>query len=89
MCITFFLVPFEGRWILNFNAQKQSRFKAESIPIGKTVKLIPAFARNISKETRAWVLERNGYTCQMSDLVGTPADSGNIRVSTVLPSYRQ
>ena len=25
----------------------------------------PAFAREISKETRAWVLERNGYTCQM------------------------
>jgi len=25
----------------------------------------PAFARSISKETRALVLERNGYTCQM------------------------
>ncbi|GAB4404357.1 MAG: hypothetical protein OHK0048_23850 [Rhodoferax sp.] len=25
----------------------------------------PAFARNISKETRAFVLDRNGFTCQM------------------------
>jgi 5-methylcytosine-specific restriction endonuclease McrA len=25
----------------------------------------PAFARNISKETRAYVLDRNGFTCQM------------------------
>lgn len=28
-------------------------------------KPIPAFAREISKETRALVLDRNGYTCQM------------------------
>ena len=26
---------------------------------------LPAFPRSISKETRAFVLERNGYTCQM------------------------
>ncbi len=25
----------------------------------------PAFSRNISKETRAFVLDRNGFTCQM------------------------
>jgi hypothetical protein len=25
----------------------------------------PAFARSVSKETRAFVLDRNGYTCQM------------------------
>lgn len=31
----------------------------------ETDKRVPAFKRNISKETRAWVLERNGYTCQM------------------------
>jgi len=28
-------------------------------------KPVPAFARSISKETRAIVLERNGFTCQM------------------------
>lgn len=25
----------------------------------------PAFAREVSKETRAYVLDRNGFTCQM------------------------
>lgn len=29
----------------------------------------PAFARNISKETRALVLDRNGFTCQMCGAV--------------------
>ncbi len=31
----------------------------------ETDKRVPAFERSISKETRAYVLERNGYTCQM------------------------
>lgn len=31
----------------------------------KTHKPEPAFAREISKETRAFVLDRNGFTCQM------------------------
>lgn len=29
----------------------------------------PAFSRNISKETRAFVLDRNGFTCQMCGAV--------------------
>jgi hypothetical protein len=28
-------------------------------------KILPSFARNMSKETRAYVLDRNGFTCQM------------------------
>jgi HNH endonuclease len=31
----------------------------------ETIARVPSFKRAISKETRAWVLERNGYTCQM------------------------
>lgn len=31
----------------------------------ETLKPIPSFERSISKETRAFVLDRNGFTCQM------------------------
>jgi hypothetical protein len=35
----------------------------------ETDKPQPAFARDISKETRAFVLDRNGFTCQMCGAV--------------------
>ena len=35
----------------------------------ETAKPEPAFARDISKETRAYVIDRNGFTCQMCGAV--------------------
>lgn len=43
----------------------------------ETQKRSPAFKRNISKETRAWVLERNGYTCQMCGVAAGDPDPFN------------
>jgi len=37
----------------------------------ETDKLKPAFGREISKETRAFVLDRNGFTCQMCGAVAS------------------
>jgi len=52
----------DGYQILTFKDRsvlKPNRYLLE------TTKRLPAFARDISKETRARVLERNGFTCQM------------------------
>jgi hypothetical protein len=46
----------------------------------ETVARVPAFKRGISKETRAWILERNGYTCQMCGVAaGDPDPLGGSR----------
>jgi hypothetical protein len=43
-------------------------------------KRVPAFKRDVAKDTRAWVLERNGYTCQMCGVAaGDPDPLGSSR----------
>ena len=40
-------------------------------------KRVPSFKRDISKETRAFVLDRNGFTCQMCGLAAGDRDPFN------------
>jgi len=43
----------------------------------ETVKRLPAFKRDVSKETRARVFERNGFTCQMCGIAAGDQDPFN------------
>ena len=43
----------------------------------ETTVRLPAFKRDVSKETRAYVLERNGYTCQMCGIAAGDLDPFN------------
>ncbi len=52
----------EGLDILTHNDRSDLK-PGQYILTGTTLK--PAFERTISKETRAYVLDRNGFTCQM------------------------
>jgi len=50
----------------------------------ETNKRLPAFARDISKETKARVLDRNGFTCQMCGIGAADPDPYNPTRTTQL-----
>ena len=58
----------EGYQILTHN--DRSNLKVGQYLL-ETEELQPAFSRDISKETRAYVLDRNGFTCQMCGAVAS------------------
>lgn len=60
----------EGYKILSHNDRSQLKPGEYLL---ETAKPEPAFAREISKETRAFVLDRNGFTCQMCGAVAGEA----------------
>jgi HNH endonuclease len=67
----------EGFQILTHN--DRSNLKPGEYLLEDT-KLQPAFAREISKETRSIVLDRNGFTCQMCGAVaGEPHPYDSVR----------
>jgi hypothetical protein len=68
----------EGYQILTNNDRSDLK-PGQYLLLGK--KPIPAFARGISKETRSYVLDRNGFTCQMCGAVAGephPADPSRV-----------
>jgi hypothetical protein len=67
----------EGYQILTHNDRSDLKPGQYLLPDPKQ---IPAFERGISKETRAFVLDRNGFTCQMCGAVaGEPHPFGQTR----------
>lgn len=56
----------EGYQILTHNDRKDLKPGQYLL---ENPKPIPAFSREVSKETRAFVLDRNGFTCQMCGAV--------------------
>jgi hypothetical protein len=56
----------EGYQILTHNDRSELKPGQYLLEMAKP---LPAFARQISKETRAFVLDRNGFTCQMCGAV--------------------